>query len=101
MSEQVKELKELVANKESELNGFKFKEQNLHADMEKILEENKNLNTKIIKLNNLAQIANHSFQEEAAKVQNLESLLNGKENSNGNGTPEITVLTTSNGNTSN
>ena len=77
------------------MSGFKSKEEDLCADLEKIKEENKNLNSKIVKLNNLVQIGKHSFQEESEKVQNLESmvsLMNGKENSN--------AAPTSNGNSS-
>ena len=91
---QLRELKELVASKEAEMTGFKSKEVDLCADLEKIKEENKNLNSKIVKLNNLVQIGKHSFQEESEKVQNLESMvsmMNGKENSN---------APTSNGNSS-
>lgn len=86
MNAQLRDLKELASSKEAQLSSFKSKEEDLHLDMEKIKEENKNLNNKIVKLNNLVQIGKHSFQEESEKVQNLESLLmNGKENNNNSG----------------
>lgn len=79
-------VKELGSSKEAQLSSFKSKEEEVRLDMEKIKEENKNLNSKIVKLNNLVQIGKHSFQEESEKVQNLESLLmNGKENNNNSG----------------
>ncbi|XP_017484538.1 PREDICTED: major antigen-like, partial [Rhagoletis zephyria] len=76
---QLRDLKELVSSKEAVIAGFKAKEEGFQEDLEKIKEENKTLNSKIVKLNNLVQIGKHSFQEESEKVQNLESMLNGKE----------------------
>jgi len=84
LSVQFKELKELVAQKENEIATFKSKEVDLCESLEKIKEENKNLNNKIVKLNNMVQIGKHSFQDECQKVQDLESiisLMNGRENS--------------------
>lgn len=92
---QLRDLKDLVSAKEAVIASLKSKEDAFYEDIEKIKEENKNLNSKIVKLNNLVQIGKHSFQEESEKVQNLESMLNGKEaaaNNGNSGTP------TSNGN---
>lgn len=95
MNGQLSDLKELVARKDSEISSYKSKEVDLVEGFEKIREENKNLNNKIVKLNNMVQIGKHSFQDECQKVQDLESIIsmmNGKENSS---------LPTSNGNSNN
>lgn len=84
-----------MSAKEAVIGSFKSKEEGFYEDIEKIKEENKNLNSKIVKLNNLVQIGKHSYQEESEKVQNLESMLNGKEAAANNGNSSTP---TSNGN---
>lgn len=85
-----------MSAKEAVIASFKSKEDGFYEDIEKIKEENKNLNSKIVKLNNLVQIGKHSYQEESEKVQNLESMLNGKEAAAANNGNSSTP--TSNGN---
>ena len=95
LNDQLQEFKELIVLKDREIVCFKSKEENLCERLEKIKEENQNLNNKIVKLNNMVQIGKHSFQDECQKVQNLESMLslmNGRENNSS--------LPTSNGNSS-